>query len=265
MNTTCYGNPEKIEKVCEWTGKIFYVDHKHRKQRFIDRNAMYEWRKSQNREIVKCPTCGKPFERYKNIIHLYTGKVTQYCSNYCSATSKEKRRKTRLQFLSNNPMNRRECIEKIFDTKLKRYGDPNYNNMEKYKTTMMTKYGVPYAVYLPQVTSCGIRISKFQKKVYTDTLKTYADAKLEVYLHDVQKSVDIFIPSKNKIIECYGDYWHCNPSKCKPDYYNRLVHLSAQEIWNKDNQKNEMLKTAGYDIEVVWENTNKNFKHSTLI
>ena len=129
---------------------------------------------------------------------------------------------------------------------------------------MMTKYGVPYAVYLPQCMSNGIRISKFQKRVYTDILKQHTDAKLEVYLSDVKKMVDIFIPSKNKVIECHGDYWHCNPSLFKSDYYNRLVHLTAQDIWNRDNQKEDVLKSAGYEVEIIWENTNKKFKHSTI-
>ena len=40
---TPYGNPEKIKKICEWTGKEFEVDCKHRKKRFIDTLAMYVW------------------------------------------------------------------------------------------------------------------------------------------------------------------------------------------------------------------------------
>jgi hypothetical protein len=263
MNTTQFGNPEKIKRICEWTGKEFYIDYKHRKQRFIDKNAMYEWRKSQNRETVTCLNCGKPFERYKKILHYRSGKPTQYCSVICSQSSIEVSEKQKEWTIKHQPMNNPLSVQKIAITKCERYGDPNYNNIEKNKQTCMSRYGVPYSVYLPQATSNGVRISKFQKRVYTDMLKIYTDAKLEVYLHDVQKSVDIFIPSKNKVIECYGDYWHCNPDKCQPDYYNKLVHLTAQEIWDKDSQKQEILKKSGYNVEVVWENTNKTFKHST--
>jgi len=263
MNETCYGNPEKIKKICEWTDKEFYVDYKHRKQRFIDKNAMYEWRKSQNREIVKCLKCGKSFERYKNILHPRTGKPTQYCSNECNRSSIEVSEKKRKWGLSNkNHWNNPECQKKVKETKLIKYGDYNYNNMEKQKSTMLNRYGVHCGFFLPKCKSNGKRVSGFQKKVYVETLKLYPDAKLEEYLKDVQKSVDIFIPSKNKVIECYGDYWHCNPSKCKPDYYNKLVHMTAQEIWDRDNQKREILNKAGYNVGVIWENTNKHFKHS---
>lgn len=264
MNITQFGNPEKIKKICEWTGKEFEVDWKHRKQRFIDKNAMYAWRKSQNREMVKCLKCGNLFERYKNILHPKTGKPTQYCSNKCNKTSSEKINKLIKWGLSNkNHWNKNEYQEKCKQTRLKLYGDIYYNNMEKMVDTNMKKYGVPYIWYLPKCQTNGKRISNFQRNVYKNILKQYTDAKLEVYLHDVQKSVDIFIPSKNKVIECHGDYWHCNPTSFKPDYYNRLVHLTAKEIWDKDNQKCDVLKSAGYEVEVVWENTNKKFKHST--
>lgn len=263
MNTTQFGNPEKIKKICEWTGKEFEVDWKHRKQRFIDKNSMYDWRKSQNREMVKCLTCGKLFERYKKILHYRSGKPTQYCSNECSQSSTYVQEKRKKWTVENQPMNNPLSVKKIADTKLKKYGDPDYNNMEKNKQTCMSRYGVPYSIYLPHVMSNGVRISKFQKKVYVETLKLNPDAKLEVYLHDVQKSVDIFIPSKKKIIECFGDYWHCNPAKCQPDYYNRLVHMTAQQIWDKDNMRLDLLKQNGYEVEVVWENTKKKFKHPT--
>lgn len=257
-------NTKTIKKVCEWTSQVFYVDYKHRKQRFINRKAMYEWRKSQNREIVNCLNCGKPFERYKHILHPRTGKPTQYCSNECNRTSKEKLQKLKEWGLSEkNHWNNLECQRKVKETKQKLYGDPNYNNMEKNKQTCMSRYGVPYTVYLPQVMSNGIRISKFQRRVYEKTLIIHNDAKLEVYLYDVQKSVDIFIPSENKVVECHGDYWHCNPTLFRPDYYNRLVHLTAQQIWNRDKQKQEVLEKLGYKVEVVWENTNKKFRHST--
>ena len=65
MNKTCYDNPIKIKKICEWTGKEFVVDQKHKNQRFINKDAMYAWRKSQNREMVRCLACGHLFERYK--------------------------------------------------------------------------------------------------------------------------------------------------------------------------------------------------------
>lgn len=261
MNETCYGHPTEIKNICEWTGKEFVVDWKHRGRRFIDRQAMYEWRKDQNRETINCPVCGNPFERYKNILHPRTGKPTQYCSNECSTKSDEKRDKLRVWISTNNPMNNPISVNKIRQSKLLAYGVPYYNNGPKQRQTMLDRYGVPCAFFLPQCKSNGCRISKFQRRIYESILSQHPDAELEKYLFDTQKFVDIYIPSIRKVIECHGDYWHCNPTKCAPDYYNRLVHLTAQKIWDRDKQKEDLLKSKGYNVEIVWENANKQFKH----
>jgi hypothetical protein len=262
MMKTCCGNPTKIQRICEWTKKPFDVDWKHRNQRFIDKRAMYEWRKSQNREMVKCLTCNSVFERYKTILHPKTGKPTQYCSNECNRKSNEKKDKLRIWGASEkNHWNNSDCQKKARHTKLMLYGNETYSDINKMRATNMMKDGVPYAVYLPQSKSNGKRVSGFQKRIFVEIKQKHPDAELEKYLPDVQKAVDIYIPSLKKVIECHGDYWHCNPTKCSPNYYNRLVHLTAKEIWERDNQKKEILKRNGYEVEIIWENANKQFKH----
>lgn len=252
-------NPTEIKKICEWTGKEFIVDWKHRNQRFIDKDAMYAWRKSQNRENVPCLTCGKMFERYKRILHPRSGKLTQYCSNECSVKSTEKKDKLREWIKDNNPMDRQECRNKIRQSKLEKFGTPDYNNSQKQQETMIKKYGVPCIFYLPKYKSNGRRISKFQRRTYEKILKTYPDARLEEYLPDVRRAVDIYIPSIKKVIECHGDYWHCNPLKCSPNYFNKAVHLTAKEVWDRDAAKKELLEKNGYEVEVIWEDSNKMF------
>lgn len=261
MNMTVYGNPIEITKICEWTGKTFIVDQKHKNQRFINKDAMYSWRKSKNRENVNCITCEKLFERYKRILHPRSGKLTQYCSDECSKGSSYNRERCKLLFTNKNPMSNKSSRDKIKESKLKKYGVPYYNNMEKVTKTMMDRYGVPCGFYLPSSKSNGRRISKFQRKHYIEVLKTYPDAELEKYLPDVKKSVDIYIPSIKRVIECHGDYWHCNPSKCKSDYYNKVVHMTAEEIWKRDLDKKKLIESFGYEVIVVWENTNKRFRH----
>jgi hypothetical protein len=252
---TSHGNPEQIKKVCEWTGKEFTVDWKHRHQRFIDKSAMYAWRKVQNREFAICPTCKNPFERYKRILHPMTGKLTQYCSNNCSRKSKEKKEKLRMWIKDNQPMDNPNAVLKIRQSKLLRYGDPIYNNLQKGRKTMMDRYGVACYFDLPTCKSNGKRISKFQRRKYEEILINHPDAELERYLKDVQRAVDIYIPSLRKVIECHGDYWHCNPNKYPPDYYNKLIHLTATEVWERDRKKKQLLEISGYTVEVVWEST----------
>ncbi len=213
---------------------------------------MYEWRKARHRETVKCRTCGNPFWRY-----VRDSNPPKYCSNDCHVKSPEHRTLCRNLFMTRNPMSNPASRTKIRESKLARYGNMDFNNMPKHSETMLSKYGVPYAVYLPQCKSNGKRISAFQRKLYVDLIHQHPDAELEKYLPDVRIFVDIFIPSERKIIECYGDYWHCNPIKCSPDYYNHLVHLTAQEIWDRDKKRVETLEDAGYHVEVVWESSRR--------
>lgn len=261
---TNYGNPESINKICEWTGKSFTVDWKHRNKRFIDTKAMYAWRKSQNHEIVNCLNCNKPFDRYKRILHPRSGKLQQYCSNECNRSSKEKKEKLKVWINDNNPMNDPISVEKISKTKLTKYGNYKYNNSEKAANTCMKKYGTAcYFDSTSAILSNGKRISKFQKQTYDLVLLEYPDALLEEYLKDARCSVDIYIPSLKKAIECYGDYWHCNPSKCQPNYYNKSLRMTAKEKWDKDAIKTNKLMLAGYGVEIVWENSKKKLAHST--
>jgi hypothetical protein len=253
--TKNYGHPKIVKLKCEHCSNEFEVIWGWRNRRFCSSLCKNEAVKQNSREMVKCLNCGELFERYKNIKHWRSGKLKQYCSNYCSVTSKEKReRLVKWGSSDKNHWNNPECQQKVKITKLARYGDGNYNNMEKNYETMMEKYGVRCGFDLPQARSNGKRISKFQRKVYADILQEYPDAQLEQYLEDAEKSVDIYIPSQKKIVECFGDYWHCNPIRYKPDYYNDSTGKTAQEMWNNDKVRLEQLRALGYTVEVIWEN-----------
>ena len=81
-----------------------------------------------------------------------------------------------------------------------------------------------------------------------------------VYLKDL--GIVDFIDG-NKIIEFYGDYWHCNP-KDKRFSDGKMFHpylkMTASEKWEFDNTRINKLKSAGYDVKVVWEMDYKNNK-----
>lgn len=266
MSITSHGNPETVEKICEWTKKPFTTDWKHRKQRFIDKDAMYAWRKAQNHETVNCKHCGKLFDRRIREIHHRSGVAPKYCSSICCNKSSHHRDKSREWVIKNQPMLSEKSRLKISETKLKRYGDSQYNNQEKCIETCLKRYGVAYFFDSPTaIKSNGKRISKFQKRIYGEIIKTYPEAVLEKYLEDVRCSVDIYIPSIKKAVECHGDYWHCNPTKCSFDYYNKAIHKTAQEVWDKDSEKKNKLEQSGYTVEIVWENSNKKFRHSVKI
>ena len=69
---------------------------------------------------------------------------------------------------------------------------------------------------------------------------------------------------KNKIIEFNGDYWHCNPSKYDPEYYNSQLKMTAKQKWDYDKEKEDIIVKKGFKIMSIWESEFKNDKEKTI-
>lgn len=110
--------------------------------------------------------------------------------------------------------------------------------------------------YRKKMSKIGIRISKFQKNVF----EAMSDGWIMEYPIDYTTfTVDMCNPETMEVIECYGDYWHCNPEKYRPDYYHQRVKKTAQEIWDYDKERIELLEDMGYTVKIIWEN---DWKHN---
>lgn len=85
-----------------------------------------------------------------------------------------------------------------------------------------------------------------------------------VYMRDLHLTVDLVLD--NKVIEFYGDYWHCNPrdKRFVPEYYHPYLKMTAYEKWEFDKNRVERLKNAGYDVMVVWEMDYNRDKETTI-
>ena len=66
------------------------------------------------------------------------------------------------------------------------------------------------------------------------------------------KNVDLLVNDR-LVIECYGDYWHCNPQIYDPDYYQANLRMTAAEKWFKDETRNKWLTDQGMIVMVLWE------------
>jgi very-short-patch-repair endonuclease len=67
-----------------------------------------------------------------------------------------------------------------------------------------------------------------------------------------------FLVDKKYIVECYGDFWHCNPHQYTSSYFNRGKKKTAEEIWERDTQRKEHFEKMGYKFLCLWENEIKN-------
>jgi G:T-mismatch repair DNA endonuclease (very short patch repair protein) len=55
------------------------------------------------------------------------------------------------------------------------------------------------------------------------------------------------------IIEFNGTYWHYDPRKYDKHFYDEHRGVYAQEIWNRDEEKLSLAKSAGFRTYVVWQ------------
>jgi G:T-mismatch repair DNA endonuclease (very short patch repair protein) len=122
------------------------------------------------------------------------------------------------------------------------YGNPFYG--KKHTQESITKMLVTQRKTLKQVSKPEIEIIK----------KLTIDGHTVLSQHIVEKkSFDIYLPQYNLLIEFNGDYWHCNPIKYSPDYFNKKKCMLAKDIWEYDKNKLYLAKNNGYACEVIWE------------
>jgi G:T-mismatch repair DNA endonuclease (very short patch repair protein) len=96
--------------------------------------------------------------------------------------------------------------------------------------------------------------SMFELTVYLNLLPLFNNInnKYVVSLINVKIYPDIVINDKF-IIECMGDYWHCNPFYCDAGYLNKRMNKTASEIWKKDEKRKCILESLGYNVVNIWE------------
>ena len=86
----------------------------------------------------KCVSCGKDVK-----YHGYEKGFGTYCCPKCAQTDSDVRARYVASMITKYGEDyTKKCSEKGMETKLKRYGNKNYNNHEKMKTTCMERYGV---------------------------------------------------------------------------------------------------------------------------
>lgn len=77
--------------------------------------------------------------------------------------------------------------------------------------------------------------------------------------------LDFYIPDIKFVVELNGDYWHCNPDKYEPDYIHTKRHLTAQEIWDIDDERKQILNNEfGCFVMFVWEHDVKQNKDKVI-
>lgn len=165
-----------------------------------------------------CLFCGKE-TKYNG---LRTG-YRKYCSNKCSS-----------RHIASVPELRKASVEKVKSTKLKRYGDSNYNNLEKMQQSCLEKYGKKYAT----------QSTKVKNKTKKTNLKKYG-----VEHHTQCESIKI--KAKNTNLSKYGVEYYTQTDEYKVKARNTVDEKYGGYTFASDELnakvKNTMLERYGVE------------------
>jgi len=84
------------------------------------------------------------------------------------------------------------------------------------------------------------------------------------YFKEIGRTFSYDFVHDRKIIEFNGDYWHCNPKFYNKNYYHKYLQMTAEEIWDNNKIKNDIIIKEGYEVLSIWENDYKNNKEKVI-
>ena len=100
---------------------------------------------------------------------------------------------------------------------------------------------------------CNHRISK-KETLWLDSLNVPQEIRNIKIIINGRTFYPDAIDIKNKIVyEFYGDFWHGNINRYKPQDFNKVIGKTFQELYNKTQNKENAFKLAGYSIVKIWE------------
>lgn len=67
------------------------------------------------------------------------------------------------------------------------------------------------------------------------------------------KELDIYLPDLKKAIEYNGTVWHADPRFYKSDSFLIQPQKTAQELWDRDNEKRLLCENKNIDLLIIWE------------
>ena len=182
--------------------------------------------KNNINEIPKCPICGNPSKFYGIKSMIYASS----CGNkICSSKLRQiNSRKTKLERYGDENYSN---IEKQKQTKLERYGDENYSNIEKSKQTCLERYGV----------TSYTKTSECKNKIKQTCLERYGVTNGGCSQQSLEKM-------KNTFKEKYGvEYSWKIPGVSDKSKQTKLERYGDKNYTNREKSKQTCLERYGVD------------------
>lgn len=102
-----------------------------------------------------------------------------------------------------------------------------------------------------------------EEKIFNDVLVLHGLKTKSQFVINTWR-YDFLVEDTNIIIEYHGDFWHCNPKKYAPDYFNKKKNQYAHEIWAHDADKKKLAEDRGYRLISVWASDFKKNKENCI-
>jgi len=269
-------------KSCEACDVNFSVVNWNKNKKFCSHNCYWESKKKKI-VVINCRNCGKEITKMENNSKIF-------CNKKCSGEFKRK----------HNP-NNKQIVKRCKYCECE-FILPKYNNTQKFcsrycfweyrrnnKDVIIQSNQLPEEKIRKICKTCGCEfdihkyrehtakfcsvgcfrksgycVSKFSQDVFKELKNFYNDIIDEEIFNFDDRKIIPDIRRNNKIIECYGDYWHCNPDMYSSEYFHKHKKEMADEIWAKDNIRIKYLENKNYNVFILWEKDWNNKKELML-
>lgn len=111
------------------------------------------------------------------------------------------------------------------------------------------------AVHLKNFIEAGQHANKRSKDTKIEAVVASLLSRLGVAYEHTYKIGQYYVDYTvgRKVIECYGDYWHCNPRQYADTTYNKSLHMTCLEKRLADLKRVEIIEASEYEVLCLWE------------
>ncbi len=179
--------------------------------------------------------------------HILSGSGCKFCGINCA---KKKNSLTNNEFIKRA----RKIHEDLYE-----YHKTKYNGIHKRVIVVCKTHGdftLTPANHLYHGAGCPKCVSRISSKEseWLDSLNIPQQHRQVTFkLGKRRVEVDGYDPETNTIYEFWGDYWHGNPKKYNPKHQHPVTKRTYGEMYEKTQEKRELILNAGYNLIEMWE------------
>lgn len=160
-----------------------------------------------------------------------------------------------------NPGQIPEVKEKVKQTFLEHYGVDNIWKLQDYNKKCAELHPETHKDHMEKLyngRNKAINENKFfDSKLEKRICNIFNDLNLsfirQFHFSNYKHPYDFKLLNTHIIIEINGDFWHCNPNIYNENYYHKIKHKTAKEIWEDDKKHIEIANKHNHKVIEIWE------------